>query len=261
MRKMAAQQLAVCSRVAARSMASAHFHIFTWVLLLISTTADSQSPGTLRLFIDPGNNFSFVLDGKHRMQQREVTLPGGPHRFQFWAPTRRIVDTTLAVFPDRTVDFTLRLPFSDEYKAYQFQMKAFRNNRKVNRLVPLLATGASAVVSTVLFIKYSDAHKQLEEDVALYDALTTPGAIRVLKEQDMVAHVDDFKKAETRFAISAGVTGGLAILTGYLFVKSARVKVPVFDDKERVKFDGLAWMPGSKGGTWGGGFTINMAKR
>ncbi|MFZ1688747.1 MAG: hypothetical protein WAU70_15060 [Flavobacteriales bacterium] len=223
--------------------------------------AHAQTPGTLRLFIDPGNNFSFVLDGKHRMQQREVTLPGGPHRFQFWAPTRRVVDTTLAVFPDRTVDFTMRLPYSEEYKMYQQQMKEFRNNRKLNRLIPMSATGISAIVSTVLFIKYKDAHQQLQEDVTLYNELTSPGAINVLKDQTMVAHQDDFKKAETNFIISASLTGGLALLTGYLYVKSARVKVPMFEDKERIKFDGLAWVPGADGGTWAGGFTFNLAKQ
>ena len=235
--------------------------LFTFSLLLISTSMRAQSPGTLRLFIDPGHDFSFVLDGKHRMQQREVTLPSGAHRFQFWAPTRRIVDTTLAVFPDRTVDFTLRLPYSDEYKVYQQQMTAYRNNRKLNRLLPMVATGASAVVSIALFTTYKKAHDQLAEDVAQYNELTSPGAINVLKDQDMPAHQADFDKAETNFVIAASVTGGLALLTSYLYVKSGRVKVPVFDDKERVKFQGLAWLPGTNGGTWASGFTINLAQR
>lgn len=228
---------------------------------LMATWANAQSPGTLRLFIDPGHDFVFVLDGKHKMQQREVTLPSGPHRFQFWAPMRRIVDTTLAVFPDRTVDFKLRLPLSTEYLDYQLRMEEFRRNRMLNRALPLGLTGVSAVVSAVYFSKYKKAHDQLQEDVDQYNSLTTPGAISQLKDETMPSHQDDFNKAERNFFISLGVTGALAVATTYLYVKSSKLPLPVFEDKERVKFNGLAWVPDGRGGYWAGGLTINLAAR
>ncbi|QQR86733.1 MAG: hypothetical protein IPJ76_00475 [Flavobacteriales bacterium] len=241
-------------------------HVLRFALLLgahglMATWAHAQSPGTLRLFIDPGHEFVFVLDGKHKMQQREVTLPGGPHRFQFWAPTRRIVDTTLAVFPDRTVDFKLRLPFSTEYLDYQLRMDEFRKNRMLNRALPLGLTGISAVVSAVYFSKYKKTHDQLQEDVDQYRTLTSPGAITQLKEETMPAHQDDFDKAERNFFISLGVTGALAVASTYLYVKSSKLQVPVFEDKERIKFNGLAWVPDGRGGYWAGGLTINLAAR
>ena len=234
--------------------------ILVFTHLLISS-ASAQIPGTLRLFIDPGHEFSFVLDDKYRMQQREVTLPAGQHRFQFWAPTRRIVDTTLTVLPDIPRDFTLRLPYSDEYKVYQEQLLRYRNNRKLNRLLPMAATGVSAIVSVSMFVKYKNAHDQLAEDVDQYNSLTSPGAISRLKNETMPAHQADFNKAERNFIISTSITGGLAVLTTYLYVKSARMKVPLFEDKERLKFEGLAWVPGERGGTWAGGFTFNLVKR
>lgn len=227
----------------------------------LAMQVSAQSPGTLRLFIDPGHDFVFVLDGKHKMQQREVTLPGGPHRFQFWAPTRRIVDTTLAVFPDRTVDFKLRLPYSTEYLDYQLRMDEFKRNRMLNRALPIGLTGISAVVSAVYFSKYKKAHDQLQEDVDQYNTLTSPGAITNLKETTMPAHQEDFDKAERNFFVSLGVTSALAVATTYLYVKSSKLQVPVFEDKERVKFNGLAWVPNGRGGYWAGGLTINLASR
>ena len=92
-----------------------------------------QTTGTLRLFIDPGNDFQFVLDHKYRMQQREVTLAEGPHDFTFWAPKYRMIDTTITVVANTVNSFTLRLPVSAEYMAWQREMSRYKRQVVLGR--------------------------------------------------------------------------------------------------------------------------------
>jgi hypothetical protein len=96
----------------------------------------AQTSGKLRLFVDPGNTFEFVLDHQFRMQQRELELVEGPHHFTFWAPERQMVDTTIHVRANMTQDVSLRLPLSDEYRAYLNEYQRYRNRQLLSRLVP-----------------------------------------------------------------------------------------------------------------------------
>ena len=61
------------------------------------SAVQAQTSGKLRLVVDPGDSYEFVLDHQFRMQKREVELLTGPHHFSFWAPERSIVDTTITM--------------------------------------------------------------------------------------------------------------------------------------------------------------------
>ena len=101
----------------------AHVRMVTCIAILLACSSAAQTVGKLRLMVDPGNNFQFVLDHKYRMQQREVELSTGPHHFSIWAPQRMVVDTTLIVLPDQSRDVFIRLPFSSEYGAYEQELR------------------------------------------------------------------------------------------------------------------------------------------
>ena len=61
----------------------------------------------------------------------------------------------------------------------------------------------------------------------------------------------------------AWVSGGLTAASGaawwYLRKARAERKPPVFEDKERARFEGLVWTPDANGqGLWLAGFTIPL---
>ena len=228
--------------------------------LVIAFTAAAQTSGKLRLQIDPANGFSYKLDHRFTLQQTELELLEGAHHFSFWAPQRKVVDTTITVTGGATNTFELRLPYSTEYLVYQRNMRAYEGQMHTMRLLPAAITGASLIFTGVKYADMKKAHDRLDADADAYDNATSPHAIITLKENVIPAHSDEFDKARTSFRISAGVTVLFAGVTTWLYLRSAKIAKPEFHDAEKVRFDGLSWMPGPNGGAWTGGLTWNFTR-
>ena len=224
--------------------------------LLISTSANAQNTGTLRLFIEPGNNYEFVLDHKYRMQQREVKVTEGPHHFTFWAPKHRMVDTTLIAAPNAVTTFTLSLPYSIEYTMWQDDLSRYKRQVVLARGAFMAATVGFGAWTAINFFQYKKAHDQLVDHEAMYDLLTSPRAITDMKEVTLPADKDEFKKQKTELLISGGLTLVSAGMTYWMFNKTRDKSIPQFEDHEKMKFDGLVWFPSPQGDTWLAGVTI-----
>lgn len=220
----------------------------------------AQSSGKLRLQIDPANTFSYRLDHQFTMQQPELELLEGPHHFSIWAPQRKVVDTTLTIVGNELKTFQLRLPFSTEYLVYQRDMKTYSKEMRMMRLVPAAATGVSLVYTAVKYGQMKKAHDSLDDDRTAYDEANSPHAITVLKNETIPVHQDEFDKARTQFQVAAGITVLFASATAYLYMRSVKRPKPVFNDTEKVRFDGLGWIPGKSGGQWTGGLTWNFSR-
>ncbi|MBK7286483.1 MAG: hypothetical protein IPI95_04900 [Flavobacteriales bacterium] len=124
----------------------------------------AQTSGELRLEIDPPTSFSYRLDHQFTMQQAGLELLEGAHHFSFWAPQRKLMDTTITIAGGEARSLALRLPFSKEYLVYQRDLKAFRNDRQVMRLIPAVATGASLLYTSIRYSKMKKAHDRLDDD-------------------------------------------------------------------------------------------------
>lgn len=220
----------------------------------------AQSSGKLRLQIDPASSYSYKLDHQFTMQQPDLELLEGPHHFSFWAPQRKMVDTTITIVGNELRTLQLRLPFSTEYLVYQRDMKAYSKDMRTMRLIPATATGVSLVYAAVKYGQMKKAHDRLDDDRAAYDEANAPHAITVLKDETIPADRDAFTKARTNFQVAAGITVLFAGATAYLYMRSAKRAKPEFLDKEKVRFDGLGWMPGENGGNWTGGLTWNFSR-
>lgn len=216
----------------------------------------AQGTGELRLNIDPGHNFEFVLDNQYRMQQRTVKLKAGPHNFKLWAPERSIVDTTLNVTADQTLVFSMELPFSPEYQAYQEEMARFQRKFVFSKVVPSVLTIGSTVWAAVSFAQYKKAHNELENNRGTYDQLTVPWQIRDLKAE-LDQNKDDLARKETMFIVSSSVLAASAIVTYFLFRRAKKMEVPVFHDKAKLEFEGLVYTPGREG-VWGANFNLRF---
>lgn len=236
-----------------------------WVLLVFAGSllhspsgARAQSTGIVRLFIDPGQDFEFVLDHKYRMQQREVKLAEGPHHFTFWAPKHRMVDTTLTVVPNTVSTFTLRLPLSIEYTLWENDLSHYKQQVVLARGGFMAATVGFGAWTAINFFQYKKAKDQLQDDEALYSLLSSPRAITEMKEVTLPADKDEFRKQRTELYIGGGLTLVAAGMTWWMFEKTRDRSIPQFEDKEKIKFDGLVWLPSPHGDTWLAGLTIPL---
>ena len=223
-------------------------------------TVHAQSTGKLRMLIDPGDSYEFIVDHEFRMQQREVELTTGPHHFSFWAPQRIVLDTTLTVQEGRTKSVVLRLPFSKDYLIYQRDLQQYQRSMRIQRVLPMVVTGGAVLFTVLSFVKVKKAKDQLDEDLTTYEENRSPYRIGILKEQTIPEHKDDFKKAQTRYVVAGGITVLCAGVTAYLYHRSAHIAAPTFLDSEKLRFDGLSYIPQDGGGQWVGGLTWNFGR-
>ncbi|MCB0791598.1 MAG: hypothetical protein H6595_11295 [Flavobacteriales bacterium] len=237
----------------------ASIHISALVLPhLLYLSGAAQTTGTLRLLIDPGHNFTFVVDHQYRMQQREVTLTEGPHHFAFWAPGRMVVDTTLEVVPGRTIEYLLHLPESPAYRTYVQEYQAWRTRKRWVNAAPLVATLGGVAWSTVAFLNMRRAYQDLKDDQDHYTHGNVPSDVMMLKEGTIPAHEDALSRRRTMFGIAAGTTVLAAGATYLVHRMTRKWQAPVFDDREKLKFDGLTWWPQGADGVWCLRFTIPL---
>lgn len=236
-----------------------------WVLLAgvlatAGTGTMAQTMGQLRLVVDPGHDFQVVLDGKHRLQERVLDLTEGNHRLQLWAPTRRIVDTTVYVRAGGSRDLIVRLPYAPEYVAHLQEMRHYRQRLWLNKALPTVATAGAAAWATAAYLGYRKAGRQLQDDRDLYNSSADPGEIAALKDELFPRHREDFRRSKVMLGVSTGVFAAAAAITVWAYRRADRKPLPVFEDKEKVRFDGLVWLPGpdGRGGTWTAAMTIPL---
>lgn len=210
------------------------------------------------MMIDPGHDFEFIVDHKQRMQQREVKLSEGLHSFTLWAPTRTMVDTSFFVIADRTSDLVVRLPLSPEYVEYRAVLGRFQTKKRWMRAAPLLALTGTLIWTGIAYDRYNQAANTLEEDQDLYEISVDPESIAGLKGTTIPADKEAFKDARTNLYVASAFTVLAGAATWYLFDRTAGWEVPVFEDKEKLRFDGLSWMPNAHGGLFMASLTLRL---
>ena len=230
------------------------------VLLLTGTLSMAQSTGRLRLIMEPAGQTEYLLDGQFRMRDREVSLMEGPHRFVFWAPERRMLDTVLTVVAGGTSDVRISLRYSEEYIQWRKQAEQYETQRRWGLYAPPVIAAGAAAWMVVSYMNYSQAHRELDDLEEAYAASTDPGEISSIKSEDIPAAKDDFAKARTQTIVASSLFVVSAGATWYLRRKLSSRTAPVFEDKERTRFEGLVWVPGGTGGTWMAGLSIPLAR-
>lgn len=222
--------------------------VFTWVHADMGTCAFGQATGKLRLNVQPIGSTEYVVDGKYRLHDREITLEQGAHRFLFWAPERRILDTTLTVVPDRTTEIMLELRYSQEFIEHRRAAQRYTLMHRWGRIAPPVIAAGFGAWAVVSFVNYKQASDDLTELGDSYAELTVPNEISVLKDDHIPTAKDEFAKARTQFYVSSGLFVASLGAVAYLRHVTATKRVPVFEDKEKVRFDGLVWAPAPNGG-------------
>ena len=230
--------------------------IFAQIVFVATTTA--QAAGKLRFIVDPGSGYSFVLDHQYRMQQREVDLIAGPHHFTFWAPERRMIDTTINVVEGRTREITILLPYSDEYRKYERDLRDLKKQTWLNVALPSVLTIGAGVLMGSGYRKYKNAHEQLEADEQAYRSGSDPLRIAQLKDVLIPSHKSELADKRGVFYLTTGVFAAVAAGSAYMIIRHAKRPAPSFRDAEKVRFDGLVWVPSSGGGYFMTGLHIDL---
>ena len=231
--------------------------LFTFAAVLLSR---AQNTGTLRLLVDPGHNFEFIVDKKFRMQQREIKLTEGLHDMSLWAPERMVVDTMVFVVADRTSDLVVRLPFSPEYVTYRKEMAQYQQKKRWTRAAPLLVLAGGLTWTAISAMQYGKAKDVLDADRENYTINADPRAIEALKAETIPAANKELKNARTQVYLASGFSVVSAAAAWYFIHRTNTWERPLFEDKQKVKFDGLAWVPSRDGGLFMAGLTINLSK-
>jgi hypothetical protein len=164
----------------------------------------------------------------------------------------------LVVEAGRSKDIILRLPVSEEYAQYRRQLGQYQKERRYKITIPVAVTAGLGVFAGYSFLQHKASYDQLLDDKEAYRTGNSPAALSVLKNETIPEHEADFKSDRTRFIIAGGLFGCAAAYTVYSIIKYGERPKPVFEDKEKIKFDGLVWLPGERGGQLLMGLHINL---
>ncbi len=218
----------------------------------------AQTTGRLLLDLSPAGNTSYVLDGKYRMTDRQLDLMEGPHRFVFWAPERRMLDTTITVLGGRSLEVSIALRYSEEYLTWRKRNERGRVERAWARYAPPIAMLAGAGWAIASYVEQEQAYDDLSALESEYAASLDPGRIADIKADAIPDAKDALDRARTGLVVSGGVFALATAATIYFRLRS-RDRVPEpFEDKERLRFEGLVWSPSPHGTVWGASLSMPL---
>lgn len=232
--------------------------VLVWAQGHPAAEALGQTTGELRFRFEPDRGMEYVLDGKYRLSDKELTLSEGIHRFTFWAPERLMKDTSFFVVGGRTTDALVRLLYSPEYVDHRRAVERFEREARLGRTLPPVLTGATGVWAAVAILRWGSAHRDLNDLADSYRTSADPGGIRRLKEEEIPGAQEDLRKARNGAYVATGAFVLSAAATVYLRRKLAARTPPVFEDKERIRFDGLVSVPTERGHAWGATFSLPL---
>lgn len=264
-------RLGICARAVTTALRRAHLRtalgwpsphalpaaVFALALLVTGSSTKAQNTGQLRFRFEPDRSMQYVLDGKYRLTDRELTLEEGSHRFTFWAPERVMIDTAFVVEAGRSKDVLVRLLYSQDYVDHRNALARHHSQQRIASLwLPAVTVGTGAW-ATVAWVGLAKSHSTLMDLEDSYSTLSDPDRIAALKEIDIPNAQADLRSARTHTYVATGVFAASAAVTVLLRKKLAARPEPVFEDKERIRFEGLVWQPDiHRGGTWAAALSI-----
>ncbi|HRD52801.1 MAG TPA: hypothetical protein PKY96_09145, partial [Flavobacteriales bacterium] len=123
---------------------------------------------------------------------------------------------------------------------------------------PVLAVGAAAWFGVSTW-KAVDAQRDIDALEQAYGESTSPASITELKGDRIPDANKKLRQARTMSYVSGSAFVAASAAWWYVAKVRSKRQAPVFEDKEKARFDGLVWMPDANGhGIWMAGLTIPL---
>jgi hypothetical protein len=215
----------------------------------------------VKLLVQPFRRVQFILNDTERLKEvyvPAVRLTAGDHRLIFWAPNCSILDTTLHVVSGKDMELRKVLHQTPEFLAYKRDHFHVGMKKALWKGVPLLFTIGFGIKA----LSDHQAHDQAFDDLhALrdnYATLTSHIDIEALKRSSIPAAQDKLDATRHQLILSLTLCGVGVLATVYGFIRAGRLAYPEYEDKERIRFEGLAWVPTRNGGMYLAGLCIPL---
>lgn len=218
----------------------------------------AQVTGTIRFDLSPAGTTRYVVDGRYRMSERQVDLLEGPHRFVFWAPERRMLDTTINVAGGRVIDVPVTLRYSEEFITWRKRNERGRVERAWARYAPPALMVGAAAWAVASHVKHEQAYRQLEALASEYATSVDPGRISDIKAEALPEAKNTLRATGTGMVLAGGVFALATAATIHFRIRSRDRAVEPFEDKERLRFEGLVWSPMPDGALWGASISMPL---
>ncbi len=224
-------------------------------LMVVAGTsmAQSRDSAEVKFWVQPYNLVEYILDGVERLKQVEypaARFTEGDHRLLFWAPNCSILDTTIHVVGGTDMALRKVLKQTPEYLANKREHFKVWGQKALWKGLPLLLTVGFGMKA------FSDkqAHDQAYDDLhALQDSYATmlsPSSIEQTKANTIPVAQGELDATRRRMTLSLALCGVGAVATVYGFIRAKKLSYPEYQDKEKIRFDGLAWLPTGQGGMY-----------
>src|SRR5690606_21069114 len=178
------------------------------------------------------------------------------HRFVFWAPNHSLLDTLLHVKAGPSMELRKVLKPTPEYLAHRRVHNRVFLKKSAWRGVPLLLTlGCGLKV-------WGDhrAHDQAWDDLrvlqARYAVFASPQQIQRTKQIDLPAAQAQLDQTRQDLQVSLALCGVGVLASVYGFMRAGKLEYPTYEDRERIRFEGLAWLPMHEGGMYVAGMSM-----
>jgi hypothetical protein len=120
-------------------------------------------------------------------------------------------------------------------------------NLKVEKDLVEVLTATAGVFAWNSNKKDREAYDALVAAEDSYNSLRVPLAITGLKDQVLPSLQADLDAANRRLTMAVALAGVGVVATILGFIKAGRIVEPTYEDKGKVEFDGLVWMPSRNG--------------
>ena len=213
------------------------------------------------MLVQPFPQVEYILGDTARFKEAvlpAVRLPEGDHHLVFWAPNCTLLDTVLHVSTGGMMEMRKVLRPTPEYITYHRASEKVWLHKAMWKGIPMLFTLGFGLKGYFDHRAHDQAYDDLHALRDSYPTLLRPSDIEGLKQVTIPAAQQDLEDTRRRFVTSVAACGVGALATVYGFIHARKLKEPPYEDKEKVKFEGLAWLPVGGTGMYVAGISIPL---
>jgi len=216
----------------------------------------SFAQGTVRYFINPADRIEEKLDGKLQSRAATRQLDPGAHRFTFYAKGFQLLDTVVNIDQDAILDLRYVMKVDPDYQRFRDAEKVRQNGRVLWVYTPGALTVGGLAWTLNAMKKESEAYDALKASEASYSTLNSPSQVQTLKDEVIPSQQQALEDAQRTVLTASVFTGTMAAVTIYGLIRSSHRKVPAYEDRQKLRFDGIAWVPNGSNGIMLAGLTV-----